>query len=391
MRSKPPEHSSTAPPDRAYTWVADPEEFARLTADLSSEPLVGIDTESDSFHHYQERVCLIQFSTPDADYILDPLALKDLSSLKPLFDDPAREWVMNGADYDIVCLKRDFGIHFGRIFDTVIAAQLLGYPATGLAAMLERHFGLKVSKTLQRDEWFRRPLTPGQVAYALTDTRYLLPLRQILSGELEQAGRLPWAREEFELLARRQWSREPFSPDDFRRIRGARDLSRSDQLVLRELAVMRDGLARDWNRPAFKVVSDSVLLTVSRSKPRTSAALRRVHGLSPLMIRRLGEDLLAAIGRGLEADESTLPVPQRGERRRHDPGASRRLEALKAWRKRKAEQLRLDPGVVTPLTSLQAVARAHPKTVEEMMAITELTRWRARQFGEEWIATMSRD
>src|SRR5262245_65529793 len=141
MRSKPPEHSSAAPIDRPFTWVAEPEELARLKADLSSEPLAGIDTESDSFHHYQERVCLIQFSTPRSDYILDPLALKDLSTLKPLFHDPSREWVMNGADYDIVCLKRDFGIHFGRIFDTVIAAQLLGYPATGLAAMLERHFG----------------------------------------------------------------------------------------------------------------------------------------------------------------------------------------------------------------------------------------------------------
>src|SRR6185436_15444568 len=137
----------------------------------------------------QERVCLIQISTQLSDYIIDPLILTDLSSMIPLFADPSREWIMNGADYDIVCLKRDFSIHFSRIFDTVVAAQLLGYPSTGLAAMLDRHFGLKVSKTLQRDEWFRRPLNPEQVTYALTDTRYLIPLRAILKEELRAAGR----------------------------------------------------------------------------------------------------------------------------------------------------------------------------------------------------------
>ena len=386
----PSENSSTRPAERGYQWIDTPAALARVVADLSRQPLIGIDTESDSFHHYAEQVCLIQISSPDSDYIIDPLALTDLSSMVPLFSDGTREWIMNGADYDIVCLKRDFGIHFHRIFDTVVAAQLLGYPATGLAAMLERHFGLKVSKTLQRDEWFRRPLNPEQVTYALTDTRYLIPLRAILKEELNAAGRLAWAEEEFIFLAKREWTREPFSPEDFWKIRGARDLGRREQLMLRELAVMRDHHARESNRPPFKVVSDTVLLSLAKLKPRSHAALKKVRGISSLMLRRLGDDILAAVTRGLEAPDGSLLAPPRGERQRYDQGASKRLDALKEWRRKKAADLKLDPGVLSPLTYLQAVARSNPKTVDEMLAIPDLSRWRTREFGREWIEVMAK-
>ena len=184
MTSTTSEHSSQASPDRPFLWVDKPGQLEQLVHDLSRETLIGLDTESDSFHHYREQVCLIQISTNETDYIIDPLALEDLSTMLPLFSDRSREWVMNGADYDVVCLKRDFGIHFARLFDTVVAAQLLGYRATGLAAMLELHFGVKVSKTLQRDEWFRRPLSEQHIAYALNDTRYLIQLRAILRKKL---------------------------------------------------------------------------------------------------------------------------------------------------------------------------------------------------------------
>ncbi len=365
-----------------------PEALERLTAEVSRHALVGIDTESDSFHHYRERVCLIQISTSEADYIVDPLALPDMSSLRPLCADPEREWIMNGADYDVVCLKRDFAIHFARLFDTVVAAQLLGYPATGLAALLERHFGLQVSKSFQRDEWFRRPLSAAQVSYALNDTRYLLRLRVILREELQAAGRLEWAHEEFAALALREWTREPFTPQDFWKIHGARDLTRRDQLVLRELAVARDRRARQTDRPPFKVISDSTLVEIARHAPRTLPALSRLYGVTPLLVRRLGTDLLNAVQQGLELDEKSLQPPPRGERRRHEPGVGARLEALKTWRRRKAEQLRMDPGVLTPVSALQAVARANPVTPEQALEIPGLSRWRAREFAAEWIEAM---
>lgn len=375
--------------DRPYEWIDTPRGLERLAGELSKQERIGLDTESDSFHHYRERVCLIQISTRDHDTIIDPLALRDLSLLRPLFQDPNREWVMNGADYDIVCLKRDFDIHFARIFDTVVAAQLLGYRATGLAAMLKLHFQVNVSKTFQRDEWFRRPLTPGQIDYALNDTRYLLPLRKILMDKLVEMKRLSWAEEEFAQVSRRVWTREPFSPEDFWRIRGSRDLPAREQIILRELAIMRDNRARAANRPPFKIISDAALLAIARAKPRNESAVARVKGISPLMMRRLGADILEAVRAGSHAGEDSLPPVQRGERRRHDPGVGARLEALKEWRRKKAAALQLDPGVLCPLSYLQSVARANPRSVAEIEAMEDVSRWRIREFGQEWIQALA--
>ena len=377
-------------PPREHEWVDTAGQLRRVADTLASETLVAVDTESDSFHHYREKVCLIQMSTPAADFIIDPLALGDISVLNPLFADPAREWVMNGADYDVVCLKRDFGIHFGRIFDTVVAAQLLGYRATGLAAMLERHFGVKVSKTFQRDEWFRRPLTPAQLEYAITDTRYLIALRGILRASLEAAGRFSWAEEEFEVVKRREWSREPFSPDDFWRIKGVRELNAREQVILRELVIMRDRKASEADRPPFKIISEQVLLAIAKTKPTRPEALRRVRGMSPLMLRRLGDDLLAAVNAGLVAAETVLSAPPRGLRRRYDPGVGHRLDILKEWRNRKAAALSIDAGVLSPLACLQAVARERPKTLEDLYKIPDVSRWRAKEFGEEWIRLLEK-
>ena len=389
MTSKPYAPSSPPPTDRPHQWVETADHLDRAIEEIGASSVIGIDTESDSFHHYREKVCLIQFSTKTADYLIDPLAVEDMTPIQPLFADPSREWVMNGADYDVVCLKRDFGIHFGRIFDTMIASQILGYEATGLAALLDRHFGVKVSKSFQKDEWFRRPLTPEQIKYAMTDTRYLIPLRGILRKELDEAGRLSWALEEFDLLKKREWTREPFSPDDFLKIKGAKRLSHREQIILRELAVMRDTRARRRDRPPFKIVSDAVLLSLARMKPRSANALRRTRGMSPLMVRRMGEEMLEAVRRGMAADEDTLVPPPKGPRRKPDPGAGKRLDALREWRKKKAVELGLDLGVLSPLSCLQAVARANPGTTAEVLKIPDITRWRARTFGAEWVEAIS--
>jgi ribonuclease D len=370
---------------RPFEWIDTVEGVRSLAAAIEKAPVVGIDTESDSFHRYQEQVCLVQMTTADHDYLLDTIAVRELSALAKPLADPGRESIFNGADYDIVCLKRDFGIHFGKIFDTALGAQLLGYPATGLSALLERHFGVKVSKQYQRDEWFRRPLKPEQIDYALNDVRYLLPLRERIRDELVAAKRLEWAEEEFALLIGREWTRESFRPEDFWRIRGSRDLTRRDQAILRELAIMRNERARSVNRPPFKVISDHALKELARAKPKSARGLRKIRGVSDLMIRRFGEEILAAIRRGTEVAEKALPVPPRGERKPGDPAVNRRLEALKAWRKEEAARHRLDPGVLAPLSTLRAIARKGPRTLKDLQGIPELTRWRIREFGEAWL------
>jgi ribonuclease D len=373
---------------RPFEWIDTPEGLQRLAKAIQKEPVIGLDTESDSFHRYQEQVCLIQAATSKMDFLVDTMAVRDLSALRKPLADPSREVVMNGADYDVVCLKRDFGVKFGKIFDTALGAQLLGYPGTGLSALLDRHFNVKVSKRFQRAEWFRRPLTDAQRDYALNDIRYLIPLRDRIRKELKDLNRLAWAEEEFALLTKREWKREPFHPDSFWRIRGSRDISRREQAILRELAVMRDKRACAINRPPFKVISDQALKEVARTRPRSARSLRRIRGISDLMIQRFGAEIMDAVRRGLEVPDKDLPVPSKGERKPGDPLASKRLEQLKRWRRDKASELELDPGVLAPLTTLKAIARSGARNVRDLCKVPEIARWRSREFGQEWLDAM---
>ena len=165
--------SPLAPP----ILVADQDGLDRLVGALAAHPVVAVDTESNSLHAYRERVCLIQFSTPAADYIVDPIRLPDLGPLAPLFANPDQQKVFHAAEYDLICLRRDYRFEFANIFDTMSAARTLGWPQVGLAAILDTHFGVTMNKKYQRADWKRRPLTPEQLDYARLDTHYLVALR----------------------------------------------------------------------------------------------------------------------------------------------------------------------------------------------------------------------
>ena len=144
---------------------------------------------------------------------------------------------------------------------------------------------------------------------------------------------------------------------------------------------MRDKRARAINRPPFKVVSDQALKEIARAKPRSPRGLKKIRGVSDLMIRRFGDQILAAVRCGVELPERSLPVVPRGERRPGDPSANKRLEALKTWRKGEAQRRNLDPGVLAPLSLLRAIARKGPRTMKDLHSIKELARWLAREAG----------
>src|SRR5918911_1345281 len=165
-------------PRLAPVLVADAAGVEALARALAAEPAVALDTESNSFHVYRERVCLIQISTRSADYVVDPLAI-DPRPLGVVLAS-AGAVVLHGADYDVRCLKREYGFTLPRLFDTMAAARRLGREALGLSALVEQHFGVKLSKDFQRSDWGRRPLTAEQLSYAALDTHFLLPLYDLL-------------------------------------------------------------------------------------------------------------------------------------------------------------------------------------------------------------------
>jgi len=228
-------------------------------ASIASSRILALDTEGASFHRFVDRIYLLQLSTREQTAIIDPLPVGKPAGLGRLLEDPGVEIVFHDADYDLRLLHQDYGWHTRHIFDTRVAAQLLGIRAFGLAALLEKYFGVKLDKKHQRADWSLRPLTQGMLDYAAQDTRYLLDLRDELRLRLEKLGRLEWAREEFERLEGTKWDAEDES-QNFLRIKGARDLSRRELALLRELVPWRDGVARELDRATFRVMGNEVLL-----------------------------------------------------------------------------------------------------------------------------------
>jgi len=358
--------------------IAEPDGLAALIHSLADEPALAVDTESNSLFAYREQVCLIQFSTPAQDYLLDPLRLPNLQALAPLFANPHQQKIFHAAEYDLLCLKRDYGFEFVNLFDTMIAARTLGWPHIGLAAILETHFGLKVNKKYQRADWGQRPLTPEQLNYARVDTHYLLPLRDLLSAELAAAGRLEEAREEFVRLTRvKASSTEPDWPG-FWRINGAHDLTPTQAAVLSELHDYREQQAERANRPPFKIMNDQTLLEIAQRCPHHPAELQGIPGMTAAQIRRHAEGLLHAVQQGLAAP------PMRPPRTTREPDdVIERYERLQKWRKQKAQRRGVESDVILPREALWELARRPPRTVDELAAIEHLGPWRRATYGAE--------
>lgn len=275
------------------TLVASAAALAELVARLRDEPVVAFDTESNSFHVYRERVCLLQVSTRSADFVIDPLAVDPAPLAEVLCD--GRETVLHGADYDVRCLRREWGWRLPRLFDTMAAARRLGRTGLGLSALVEHQFGVQLSKAFQRADWGRRPITPDLLTYAALDTHYLLPIHDALSRELAEKGLADEARKEFDRIASVEPREKVFDPEGWRRLKGARELDPPGKGILRALWIAREERARAEDRPPFKVLAEQAMLELARRRPRTDEELARVPGVTPSVLRRLGPALRAAI------------------------------------------------------------------------------------------------
>ncbi len=361
---------------------------------LKQEPAIAVDTEADSLHHFQEKLCLIQISDPHRDIIVDPLKVPDLSPLAEIFANPAQVKVLHGADYDVVSLKRDFKIETRNIFDTMLAAQFLGFPHIGLADLIERFFGIEIDKRYQRHDWASRPLLPEHLDYARGDTHWLLALREIMSYKLEKAGRLEHVLEECQLIEAREWSGRVADPTvDFLRIRGATALDEPGLRVLRAVVVYRSEQARLMDRPAFKVIPDDRLLELSFRRPGTPEEVAQILKAGSPLHRRHGVALFEAVQRGL-SDPTPLPDRRKQVSQRQPApaaGGERLLGPLKEWRNEVVRTLGYNPAVVANNTLLKEVARLAPATLEELEQVPGIRAWQLRDFGEQIVGVIQQN
>jgi ribonuclease D len=371
-------------------YVRTPEALTESVAALRREPLVAVDTEAASFHRYRDRIFLIQLSGPSETAVVDPLALSDLSPVGELLVDPNVEKIFHDADYDLRTLDRDYGFHARRLFDTRIAAQFAGEPAVGLAALLEKYVGVKLSKEHQKADWSRRPVPAAMLAYAVADTEHLLALREALRSHLTTLGRLAWVTEECERLEGLRWSGGGDPAAAYLRVKGAKTLEPRQLAALRELYAWRDALAAEEDRATFRIIGNDALRGVAVALPRTLADLAAIPELSRPLIKRYGPALVAATARALALGEEALPRIERAARSPRDPAFDARVERLKAARNRVAAELKLDPGVLCGRPTLEAVARASPlpRDRADLARIGELRRWQIEVLGDALLAAL---
>jgi ribonuclease D len=374
----------TQPADNP-TWVATPANLQRMIADLSNCKILAVDTESNSLYAYHEKVCLIQFSTGEVDYLVDPLALEDLSLLSPIFSNPAIEKIFHAAEYDLISMKRDFGFKFCNIFDTMLAGRVLARAELGLAAMLNANFGVETDKRYQRANWGKRPLPAEQLAYARLDTHYLIPLRHRLRKALEQNGRLLLAQEDFDRLCSVSQQVHENGLSRFWRIVGKNDVTPQQVAVLYALYEYREEQAEARNLPVFKVIGNKTLLEMAQTQPRARDALSWVSGMTPRQVRIHGDGVLEAVERGLCAKP-----PQRSSRPQTSGQLLIRLDNLRDWRKKTARAKGVESDIIMPRDILELIAKKNPKNPNELKKIMCDLPWRFEQYYQDILQVLSR-
>lgn len=366
--------------------VTTPTAWRECLAKLRQQDQLAIDTESNSLHAYREQVCLIQISIPEQDYIIDPLALTNLDGLGELMADPAVEKIFHAVEYDLLGMKRDFGYTFTNLFDTMLAARILGWKKVGLAAILKQEFGVQADKRYQRANWGRRPLSQEQIAYARQDTLYLIPLRDKLEQKLAAAGRTAEARESFSQIAMTP-THPPlcFNPDSFwQLLNGRYQLAPQQQAVLRELYIFRDQEAQRRNLPLFKVFNNLTLIELAEELPHYLDECQGIYGLAPRVISRYGRKLVNIIKKGLLASPPE-PPPQQA---RPPQSTLDRFDALHNWRKRRASQRGVESDVILSKKALWELASRNPKTIADLDTIKLLGDWQRNEYGQELLSVL---
>ncbi len=370
--------------------VADARAFERLLVDLDGQTEIAVDTEADSFFNFREKVCLIQITVEDRDYLIDPLARLDLAPLGRMLADPSKTKVFHDGEYDILILKRDFRFEFKTLFDTRVAEAALGVESPGLASVLRTRFGLELDKSMQRSNWSARPLSEKQVSYARLDTRFLLPLMREQRRELDARGRAMIVEGECARLEKLVPQEPSFSPDDFVKLKGVRTLDLWAQRRLRELYALRQELAQASDLPPFKVIGNDVLFEIARLDPRNFDELEGVHGFSPKQSRRMGGRILDALQAAHDAGplERTPSPPAKDGAPRLDELEDELHERLKEWRKQRALSFGLDSSLVINRHVLLRLALAKPTKPAELSGIDGLLEWQIREFGDDLVAVV---
>jgi ribonuclease D len=374
------------------TVVQDEATLRTLLQCLEHAREIAVDTEADSLFSYREKVCLIQVTALEQDWLVDPLAGLDLGPLGRVLADPGKLKVLHDGEYDILLFKRERGFELRNLFDTRVAAATLGSKTPGLASVLEARFGVKLDKKLQTSDWRQRPLSPAQVCYARLDTHFLIPLMREQMPELARTGRDVIVESECRRLEALEPPDNSFDADEFVRIKGARALPPLERQVLRELYVLRERLAAEANQPPFRILNNETLILIAQTRPRHREELSRVPRVSSRQVRLYGDLLLEAVRRALELGPlKRFPaLPARDGTGGFTEEQVLLHDRLKQWRKEVAERMGIDAAYVLNRHVLLRLVQQRPTDTGALARVEGVQPWQLERHGAEIVAVIAR-
>ena len=343
---------------------------------------VALDLESNGFHRYPERICLVQIAFADRVFLVDPLAIDDVGQLGVLLSSPGPEKIFHSADYDIRSLHRDWSFAVFPLFDTSIAAAFVGHRNLGLHSLLKECLNIEITKTkrLQRADWTVRPITTELREYAAGDVRYLERLASLLGEQLDILGRAEWVAEECQRITSVRFSQVD-REHAFLSVKGSRDLNGQSLAVLRSLYNFREREAIERDRPPFKILSNSTLIFLA-SNPETD--LRSMKGIGPYAFGSRARRLRNALESGVNADPIESRMPRSERRVRLSPmernSARKRLAVLKQWRNEHAVEMDIQVGLVWSAKSLERIS-ADPSRFEDELNDDSVRRWQKSELA----------
>ncbi|MBK7944100.1 MAG: ribonuclease D [Flavobacteriales bacterium] len=366
-----------------FELITRPEALSKCAAQLGGSDVIALDTEASSFHRYKEKVCLVQLSTRDRTFLVDPLAIVDLKPLKELLAMPAMEVVIHDADYDLRILAKYHGIRVENVFDTLVAAELLNEPEIGLASLLGKYQGLQVDKKFQKADWSKRPLPADMLAYAAGDTSHLIALRDQLKEKLIAKDRWSWAEEEFNLLTDAPFNLPVDDEPGFLKIKGAKLLKPHQLAILREVHAFREAIAEKLDRAPFMVLGNEPLLALATDPPKSAREIGSRKGIGEKLVQRHGRELMAAVQRGLDLPKEEWPRVPKGKRWNRDEDYDERLKRLKQVRDRLTTDFDLRMGIVASNQLLADIARTLPGDLDALAALPGMRRYQVQHFGQD--------
>lgn len=372
---------------RSYLKINSLTDLEKFAGQLEKQRIIGVDLEADSMYHFKEKVCLIQIATQHATAVIDPLQVKNLSVLKPVFRRGDIQKVFHGADYDVRSLYRDFKININNLFDTELACRFLGFKESGLDAVLTKRYNVHLNKKYQRKDWSKRPLPEEMIDYAAADVHYLIPLAKSLQQELKHKGRLSWVQEECAHLSKVRPATNDAGPL-FLGFKGAGKLDPRSLAALEALLRLRKKIAQHHDQPLFRIMGNKSILTIAETRPQSIKKLLKTEALGSKQIERYGKDVVAAVKTALRIPAKDLPKYPRKTAPMVPAIVAKRVKELRRWRDRLAKKLEIDPSIICTKALISAIAVQKPVGLSGLSRIKELKTWQANGFGDDIIGIL---